>query len=66
MQEGGELTVLVEGRAKRWSEARPQMTGRSDHNKRCVWTADAVKTGELVRLRVLKAASARTLLCEPV
>jgi len=40
------------------------MTGRSDH-KRCVWTTDA-KPVEPVQLRVLKAASARTLLCEPV
>lgn len=77
---GSEHLVLVEGHSKRSSPANPTLTGRTDSNKRCVFSAagdvlaDAddptgprvpLKPGDYAVVRVAEAKT-QTLVCEPI
>jgi len=65
---GRVLEVLVEGPSRRSTDRSPQFTGRSDHNKRCLFSpgdvAEAIRPGDLIKVKVTQAASPRSLLCE--
>lgn len=80
LEVGEEHLVLVEGFSKRSSPANPTLTGRTDSNKRCVFSAAAdvladaddptshripLKPGDYAVVRV-KEAKTQTLLCEPI
>lgn len=74
---GREHVVLVEGDSKRSTPTAPQLAGRTDSNRKCVWDAAApvrcrqagaavaVGKGDFVRVRVTEAGPS-TLQVEPI
>jgi len=72
---GTEQVVLLEGESKRSTKESPQLAGRSDANKVCVWEPKEVpgldggpvspKPGDYVRVKVLSAGTG-TLYVEPL
>ena len=66
MEVGRTHRVLVEGESKRSTAEHPQLTGRSDNNKRCIFAPPEdvrLEAGDYVDVRVVKAMSGRSLLC---